>query len=70
MRRWLKRREFDRVVVTTTDNHALDGLLVTVANDGLVLHDATVRSDNDVRLAGEVYVPRERVRFVQVLAGT
>jgi len=54
--------------VYTTDEQVLDGLLVTDASDGIVLIDVRVRSDGDVDLQGEIYVPRERVRFVQLLA--
>ncbi len=68
MRNWLKRRVRDRAIVYTTDDATFDGLLVTVADDGLVLFDAHIRSDDNVRLAGEIYVPREKVRFIQVVA--
>jgi len=54
--------------VYTTDEQVLDGLLVTDASDGIVLIDVRVRSDSDIALQGEIYVPRERVRFVQLLA--
>ena len=67
-RRWLRTKERDRAIVYTTDEQVLDGLLVTDASDGIVLIDVRVRSDNDIALQGEIYVPRERVRFVQLLA--
>lgn len=68
MRNWLTRQTQQRAVIYTTDDVALDGLLVTVAKDGVILFDAHVRTDDNVRLAGEVYIPREKVRFVQVVA--
>lgn len=68
MRHWLKRQTQQRAVIYTNDGDAIDGLLVNVARDGAVLFDARVRTDDNVRLAGEVFVPREKVRFVQVVA--
>ena len=65
-RNWLNGRQHERVVVYTTDHQCLEGLLVTVAKDGLVLYDATIRSDGDVSLAGHIHVARDKVTFVQV----
>lgn len=65
-RNWLKEQTRSRVVVYTTESQVLDGVLHTVARDGIVLLDANVRSDGDVTLAGFVYVPRDKVRVVQV----
>lgn len=67
MRRWLKSRVQNRVIVYTTEEQVLDGLLSVVAGDGVVLLDTRVRNDQDVSLQGEVYIPREKVRFVQVV---
>lgn len=68
MRNWLKRQVHERAVVYSTDNHSYDGLLSIVARDGVVLFDAHIRTDENVRLAGEVFIPREKVRFVQIVA--
>jgi hypothetical protein len=65
-RNWLKKQLSTRVVVYTTEEQTLDGVLDIVAADGLVLLDTRVRSDGDVTLAGLVYVPRDKVRIVQI----
>lgn len=67
-RNWLQTRKRDRVIVYTTEGDTLDGLLNEVAPDGLVLWDARVQSDQGVALSGEVFVPKDKVRFVQVVA--
>lgn len=67
-RNWLQTRKHDRVIVYTTENDTLDGLLEAVAADGLVLWDSRVQSDQGVPLGGEVFVPKDKVRFVQVVA--
>ena len=68
MRRgWLKSQVRNRVIVYTTEEQVLDGVLTLVAADGVVLLDARVRSDSNVALQGEVYVPREKIRFAQVV---
>lgn len=67
MRRgWLRRQRTQSVVVYTTDEHTLEGVIERVSPDGVVLFDSQVRSDDDVALAGLVFVPRERIRFVQL----
>lgn len=65
-RNWLSKHRTRRVVVYTTDEQVYEGVIESVAQDGVVLFDAQVRSDTDVALAGLIFVPREKVRFVQV----
>jgi CubicO group peptidase (beta-lactamase class C family) len=64
-RSWLRRRSGERVVVHTTTERSLEGTLVTVAPDGLVLVGARYL-DDEVDLGAEVYVPRARVAWMQV----
>jgi hypothetical protein len=64
-RSWLRRRSGSRVVVHTTTDRSLEGTLVTVAPDGLVLVGARYL-DAEVDLGAEVYVPAERVAWMQV----
>jgi hypothetical protein len=66
-RNWLKARTRERVIVYTTEDQVLDGCLSFCATDGLVLIDTRVRSDNDVHLPGDIYVPREKIRIIQVV---
>lgn len=67
MRRWLKTKLRNRAVVYTTDDHTLDGWLSDEGTDGIVLTDTYVRSDNDVHLPGDVFIPRDKVRFLQIV---
>ena len=53
--------------VHTKDDQTLEGLLVLASVDGLVLWSATLVDKQPVSLAGEVFVPRENVRFVQTV---
>ncbi len=64
-RNWLRGRSGARVVVHTTTERSLEGTLVVVAPDGLVLAGARYL-ESDTALAGEVYVPAERVAWMQV----
>jgi hypothetical protein len=61
---WLHEAARHRLLVHTRDGQTLDGQLARVDADGLVLDPVTL-ADGDHRLAGSVWVPRERVAFVQ-----
>jgi hypothetical protein len=65
-RSWLSRRRARRVLVHTTDNTTIGGLLRRVTRDGLVLAAARL-VDEGVDVAGEVWVPRPRVLMIQHL---
>lgn len=62
----MKRKIADNVLVHTTDERTVQGILALVARDGLVLRAAKYLDEQDVPLGGELFVPRERVLFVQV----
>ncbi len=66
MRRWLKDKVRNRAVVYTLDDQVLEGVLMVAASEGLVLNNTTIRGGTDVPLAGDIFVPRENVRFVQI----
>lgn len=65
--KWLARRVADRVLVHTTDERSLQGILSLIAKDGIVLRDAKyLESESSVPLGGEIFVPKDKVLFVQV----
>lgn len=66
MRRWLKDKVRNRAVVYTTDDRVLEGVLAVVADEGVVLNNTTIHDSTAVPLAGDVFVPREKIRFVQI----
>ena len=70
-RNWLKKATKRVVIVHTTNDQSFQGPLMDAYLDGLVLRPATLLGDgtpNGTQLAGEVFLPRETVLFVQ-LAG-
>lgn len=64
-RTWLRRRSGRRVVVHTSDGASLEGVLMVTATDGLVLA-WTRHLDAELDLSDQVWVPRERIAFIQV----
>lgn len=67
-RAWLWRRRARGVVVHTTDDRSMEGLLSEVARDGVVLKGARyLDDDKTVPMSGEIWVPRDKVAFIQVV---
>lgn len=66
MRSWLKDKVRNRAVVYTLDDRVLEGVLAVVADEGIVLNNAVIKDSTDVPLAGDLFVPRETIRFVQI----
>lgn len=67
VRGWLRRQLADEVVVHTTENMTIAGWLEEVSSDGVILRAARyVEGDGDITLAGEVFIPRPKISFVQV----
>lgn len=64
-RRWAPKLEKRKVIVHTTDG-SIDGVLMVTARDGLVLSAATYLDDERPQLAGEMFIPRAQVAFIQV----
>lgn len=64
---WLRRQLADEVVVHTTEDMSIAGWLEEVASDGIILRAARyVEGDGDIALAGELFIPRSKICFVQV----
>ncbi|GAA2141532.1 hypothetical protein GCM10009760_25800 [Kitasatospora kazusensis] len=68
MSRWLRRQLASEVVVHTIEEQSIRGWLEEEAPDGLILRAARFldAGENPVPLAGETFIPRGRVAFVQV----
>lgn len=66
---WLGTKVRRRVIVHTTDERSYDGLLELVADDGLILVGARMLSEGGVTVAGEQFIPRPNVLFVQIPRG-
>jgi hypothetical protein len=64
---WLAGKVAKKVRVHTKDEVSYDGLLCHVAIDGIVLVGAR-DVDKDVPIAGEIFIPRDNVHMIQVLA--
>lgn len=65
-RSYLKSITAETVVVTTTTDATLRGILVGIYADALVLRNVTYLNNADsVPFDGEVAVPREKVAFIQ-----
>lgn len=61
---WLETVTRRRVLVHTRDGQTLDGQLARVDRDGLVLAPASL-ADGPHDLDGDVFVPRDRVAWMQ-----
>lgn len=58
----------NRVRVHTTAGDTLEGVVLRDRGGWVVLADCSrVAGDGPVKLSGDVWVPRERVRFVQAV---
>ena len=64
---WLKRQLADEVVIHTTESQTVRGWLEEVARDGVILRAARyVEGEGEIPLAGELFIPRPKIAFVQV----
>lgn len=67
-RDWLDEQLTRELVVHTVDNQTVRGLLDRVSPDGVVLAAARyLGPEGEIDLAGELFVPRAKVRFIQRL---
>jgi hypothetical protein len=66
MRRWLKDKARKHAVIYTLDDKVLDGVLAVVADEGVVLNNTVIHDATDIPLPGDVFIPRENIRFVQI----
>jgi hypothetical protein len=63
---WLARLTLRRVIVHTCDDQSIEGLVELAGAEGVLLRDAKMLGTKSVELAGEIYVARGNVSFVQV----
>lgn len=61
---WIREATRTRLLVHTRDGQTLDGQLVREDRDGLVL-DPVMLADGGISVSGRVFVPRERVAWIQ-----
>lgn len=61
---WLEDATRARIMVNTTDGHTIEGSLVRADAGGIVLSPARY-TDAQQDLAGNVWIPRERVGWIQ-----
>lgn len=67
IRGWLRHKLAEQVTVHTTTDQTIIGYLEETSRDGLILRAARfMDAEVAVPLAGEVFVPREKIAFVQV----
>lgn len=64
---WLEGQVLRRLVVHTTDDQSIEGLVDTVAADGVILRTARLLGKSTVALGGEVWVPRSKIVFAQAV---
>jgi hypothetical protein len=64
---WLEQATSRRLVVHTSDDRSIEGTVAQVGDDGLVLRAARLLGPKPVDMAGDVWVPRGRVLFVQTV---
>lgn len=62
---WLDKISGERVLVHTVDNQTIEGALISVLRDGIVLRAPRLIDDQPVNVAGDVFVPRQKVALVQ-----
>jgi hypothetical protein len=64
---WLDRVTGEQVIVHLVDDQTVKGALVDVHRDGLVLRAAQLIAQPAVDIAGDVFVPRDKVLMLQRL---
>lgn len=64
---WADEVTFDRVLVFTRDDDTVSGVITDVFVDGIQLEDARLlrASEPPVPFAGQVFISRSNIRFVQ-----
>lgn len=71
MRHWLRRRRAELVIVHTIDEKSVRGMLRDAAAEGVLLAaPELLLADTTVPLGGELWVPRDNVRFIQLNVGS
>lgn len=66
---WLRQLTLQKIHVTTVEEQTFEGLLAAEAPDGVVLTSTTLHDANGpIPMAGTVFIPRERIAFVQIVS--
>lgn len=66
--RWTREHYLKRVLIHTVEGDTFDGLLQSSERAAVILVDAKYHGsgqEQPVALAGQTYVPRERIAFMQ-----
>lgn len=63
---WTDEVSFDRVTIITAED-TVRGILVDTFADGVQLADASLlrANDPDVPFAGDLFIPKSRIKFIQ-----
>lgn len=64
---WLESVTARKLIVHTTDDHSMEGLLVHTGPDGLLLDHAKLLGDKPVDLGGRIWIDRDKVLMVQTI---
>ncbi|MCU4184015.1 hypothetical protein K6U06_06560 [Acidiferrimicrobium sp. IK] len=64
---WLARATSRRLVVHTSDDRSIEGTVASVGADGVVLSAARLLGAKEIDMAGDVWIPRSKVVFVQAV---
>lgn len=63
---WMERVLKKRILCHLDTDQSLQGVLIDLAEDGLILRAAKLLGDTETPLAGETFVPMGRVVFCQL----
>lgn len=63
---WLERKRGVHLRFNLVDESTIAGVVLEVGPDGVLLGAAEYLGDQSVPLGGEVFLPKERVAFIQV----
>ena len=72
LRGWLRKQTWQPCLVHTNDDQTIQGVLSVTAPDGIVLVSAVYldgAGNGEIPLSGSLWIPRETIRFVQMVRG-
>lgn len=69
MTNWLEEATHRHIAVHTTDDETLEGILRLHTDEGLLLWNVSLVGgpDESIPLEGDIWVYREKIRFIQTL---
>lgn len=67
-RSWFQAVLTKQVILHLKDDNTIEGALMAVTGDGVILRTAELRNRDNapVAMAGEVFIPRENIAFAQL----